>query len=189
MPVISSDAGSMQVTCPGVHGLAAGVEQEHSFDKEEDQAGEDHAGSDQGGPGEAEVVRPVNGSEDDASEEEEGADPAAKAGREVEVAGVARTAQLADGSADEAVVVVDAAAQVGAAADFVRRAGFRLSESGEDGAEGSGRERFKAGVEHGVFAGHHALVPGGGMYAPVEEEQCARSGHVPSLTAIVPRGY
>ncbi len=118
------------------------------------------------GPGETEIVDPVVGDEADAAKEEDGAEPSTKACGDGAGLFEFGSADLAEGRADEALMVVDCAAKTWPVADLLAGVVDCFAYGGEDGAVGSCVGGVEAGVVDSVFAGKHALIPRAGVCLP-----------------------
>ena len=144
---------------PPICELAApGLEDQHRFDHQQDEPGDDEPGADHGRPGELEVVERVEDDEREASEEETGACPAAETLAYFALTLVGAAADLAHGRVAEACVVLGAATDVGMGGDVGVRMLLRVGAACKDVA-GGWLTWSEARVMNGILARDHPLVP------------------------------
>ena len=86
---------------------------------EKNQTGWEHADTDGRGPGEAEVLAPIENDEGEAAEEQDGSGPSTEACGDFAFAFVLGAANLAEGLDGETSMVIDATAEGGAECDLL----------------------------------------------------------------------
>jgi hypothetical protein len=118
--------------------FASCFEDDAEFHGEQGDADRQHPGGEDAGPGEAGAGHRIEGKECEASEEEGGAAPSAKARGDLALAFVFGAAEFAEGLLPEALMVVDAAAEGGLERDLFGGVLLGFGEGREDSAGGAG---------------------------------------------------